>query len=229
MAKLLEAEVVEDWSIRDEAKDNFWVTMCDGIRDIVGLEVKLFNPYKMDFDHEKLKEEDDGSHTYNGMVCIEPNNRTSNYFRDFLMLHNADHKVLIVDDGRCDYLDKLMEEYPDHHNKILDVEINDIEAYDIIETMTNTFGCKDIDEVVNAFLVYKYAEGDKEIVFKKVQDSMNREDLTTSKYSYDNLYYEIVEAKAKKLKEPRLLFNELIQSDNHSDIICEKGEKKEIT
>ena len=99
VASLLNLNIIEDITLRNEAKDSFYVTLNDTLVDILEIDVEGYDSYSLDFDTDKLTLNKSGQYTFNNNVCIESNNRTTHYFRDFLLLFNTDKNILMINDN----------------------------------------------------------------------------------------------------------------------------------
>lgn len=216
LSTLLELDIIEDMTLIAESADAFYVTVAEGIRDLVGLKVGYYNPYKMDFDHTKLTKEENGSYTFNGIECIEPNNRTSNFFRDFLMLYNSENNVIILEEDSVPHISDLKSQFNSHifiKIKTLDTES---EAYDVLEKCFEDYPEGGMIGAVNTYMVTKLFNESNDVA-QDVNTIMGQPDMTQGVHHYDNLYLDVIEAKAKKQKEPILLFKELMKTDNVKD------------
>ena len=113
MASLLNLTVVEDVTLRNEARDSFYVTLNDTLVDILEIDVEGYDSYSLDFDTDKLTLNKNGQYTFSNNVCIESNNRTTHYFRDFLLLFNTDKNILMIDDN-ISYMYNLINDFQSH-------------------------------------------------------------------------------------------------------------------
>lgn len=169
----------------------------------------------MKYDIGNLKLEEDGSYTLNGIVCIEPNNRTSNYFRDFLMLYNSDKNVLSIGYGK----NPVMEQFGEHHHLELDM---DTPTYDtrFATDILDDFVCEFTGYMgaINAYMIYLLLGRLDETITTHIKDVLCQKDMTVGKHSYNNHILELVECKAIKLKQPRLLFESLIECQDIADL-----------
>lgn len=216
IASLLNLEVIEDSTIRDESKDLYFVEMMRSLRLLMDLDVKTYNPYLMDFDKSKLKKEDNGSYTLNSQVCIESNNRTTYYFRDVLMLQNKEKNVLMADypEDFTINIDNPLNEY--QYIKLEPVSSDENElAYDKLDE----FICPDSGYTgsIRDYMTFLLSDSSMKYI-STVNAILNEDDSTMGMFTYNNPILELVEAKAVKLKKPSLLFKELINSEDISDI-----------
>lgn len=214
ISSLLRADVIEDVTNIHECKDYFFFDNHDTIREMIGLKIEHYNPYKLKYDTDNLKLEEDGSYTLNGIVCIEPNHRTSNYFRDFLMLYNSDKNVLSIGYGD----NPVMEQFGEHQHLQLDYEnrYNDQLAIDELDKFICEF--TGYMGAINAYMIYLLLGRIDENITTHIKDVLCQENMIVGKHSYNNHILELIECKAIKLKQPRLLFENLIECQDIADL-----------
>lgn len=211
LSSLLRLKVIEDVTVVRECSDMYFFEMNNSIREMIGLEADYYNPYNMKYPSENLKKEDDDSYTLDGITCIESNNRTSNFFRDFLMLYNAEGNVLQLgfDDNKSTH------KFP-HHSFIKVNRNNDQEAFEYIDTL--------IDDDLgypSAFIklmVFILRDWNDCRTVDKVKRILSLPNMTFGKHSYNSPTMDLLELKAIKLKEPSLLFNNLMELNDEADI-----------
>jgi len=212
LASLLNLEIKEDKTIIDEVKDSFFVTMTDNIKMAFGFNSIKVNPYKMSYEEDqKLKKEEDGSYTLNSIMCIENSGRTTHYFRDFLILYNSQNgkeNTLVLSPG-----EGLKKQFPTHQfiNPRFNQSLKKINER--IEELSNDH--TSYDSMYNLFLYELLSKHDKG--YQKVAKVMFN--ATDDMINYNNIYLDVVELQAIKLKSPELLFSELMQSDDEKDIV----------
>ena len=222
MSSLLNLNIIEDVTLRNEAKDNFYVTLNDTLVNILEIDVEGYNSYNLDFDETKLKLNESGQYTFSNNVCIESNNRTTYYFRDFLLLFNTDKNILMINDN-VPYIKDLINEFQSHKY------INIIKYYD------NSFSDEELatDELsnyvyddsgylgaINGYLTQLLKndnDNDKDLI-STINAILSTGNKIKNKNFYNDLYLEVIEALAIKLKKPEILFNELIKSEDIEDL-----------
>jgi len=222
VASLLNLNIIEDITLRNEAKDSFYVTLNDTLVDILEINVEGYDSYSLDFDTDKLTLNQIGQYTFNNNVCIESNNRTTHYFRDFLLLFNTDKNILMINDN-VSYMKDLINEFQSHKC------INIIKQYDYYfsdeELATDELSNYVYDDsgylgAINGYLtqLLKNDKNNDTDLVSTVNAILSTGNKIENKNFYNDLYLEVIEALAIKLKKPEILFNELIKSEDIEDL-----------
>lgn len=212
LASLLGLQIIEDETIIKEAHDLgevFNHTLCNNLKGLFGFSTELYNSYGMHYDVEKLKKEENGSFTLHGVECIQSNKRTTNYFRDFLMLHNSERNVLVLNP-----YDNLINHFDNHKSAKYTFNVNNDDA---IEVIYDLVAREDVTllEAFNMKLASLFTDNERYINdIKWLMGSVKKNYNNT----YLDPYFELVELKAKKTKCPSLLFNELMEYGTSADI-----------
>jgi hypothetical protein len=222
VASLLNLNIIEDITLRNEAKDSFYVTLNDTLVDILEIDVEGYDSYSLDFDTDKLTLNKSGQYTFNNNVCIESNNRTTNYFRDFLLLFNTDKNILMIDDN-ISYMYNLINDFQSH------------KCMNIIKQRDSSFSDEELaaDELsnyvyddsgylgaINGYLtqLLKNDKNNDTDLVSTINAILSTGNKIENKNFYNDLYLEVIEALAIKLKKPEILFNELIKSEDIEDL-----------
>jgi hypothetical protein len=212
LASLLRCNIIEDRTLPAESFDQYFVGQHDAIRNMFNVNIEYVNPYDMDFDSTKLVKGENGSYSFNGVTCIEPNNKTTYFFRDFLILFNSEVNILYLSAGGYDEdtLDKL---FQSHQFEVVEWGGNDNAEDVLVELSHPKYG---FSQLSNQYLVYLLDESF--VNQDKILDILSTKDINLGRYSDENKYLNLVELKAVKTKQPRLLFNELMSLNNPADI-----------
>ena len=222
VASLLNLNIIEDITLRNEAKDSFYVTLNDTLVDILEIDVEGYDSYSLDFDTDKLTLNKSGQYTFNNNVCIESNNRTTNYFRDFLLLFNTDKNILMIDDN-ISYMYNLINDFQSHKcmniikqrdSSFSDEELATDELSDYVYDDSGYLGA------INGYLtqLLKNDKNNDTDLVSTVNAILSTGNKIENKNFYNDLYLEVIEALAIKLKKPEILFNELIKSEDIEDL-----------
>lgn len=222
VASLLNLNIIEDITLRNEAKDSFYVTLNDTLIDILEIDVEGYDSYSLDFDTDKLKLNENGEYTFNNNVCIESNNRTTNYFRDLLLLFNTDKNILMVNDN-ISYINDLMDNFQSH--KCINVIKYNDDSFSDEEFATDELSNYIYDDsgylgAINSYLTQLLKnDNDSDIdLISTINAILSTGNKIENKNFYNDLYLEVIEALAIKLKKPEILFNELIKSEDIEDL-----------
>ena len=216
LATLLQLEIIEDKTILDEVFEPFFIDAANSFKILFNFETRLYDPYMMDFDRNRLKLEDDGSYTLNGVECVESNNRTSNYFRDLLLLSDPDDNILMLNN------ESNLNEMFDNH-KFITHELNDstILAEDKLGDYLSEYTdyCSSYDTAYNILLVELLSNNESDT--NKVLETINDYNLSDRllPINYNEFYLNVVQLKSMKMKSPQILFQELMESTNEDDIM----------
>jgi len=215
LASLLNLEIWEDQTIMDEVREEFFITLTESIVKLFGFNTIKRNPYAMSYNrYQKLKQEEDSSYTLDNITCIEPNGRTTHYFRDFLILNDTqtrDGNVLMLNTW-----EGLKDKFLQH--KFISKVFNS----DAMPLMDNI--AKLIPEYVNYDAIYNLflsrLLSDDTQHHKVAQVNMYEAGFEDAIHmpNYNNIYYDVVECQAIKLKKPELLFSELMKTENDEDL-----------
>jgi len=222
VASLLNLNIIEDITLRNEAKDSFYVTLNDTLVDILEIDVEGYDSYSLDFDTDKLTLNKSGQYTFNNNVCIESNNRTTNYFRDFLLLFNTDKNILMIDDN-ISYMYNLINDFQSH--KCMNIIKQRDSSFSDEELATDELSNYVYDDsgylgAINGYLtqLLKNDKNNDTDLVSTVNAILSTGNKIENKNFYNDLYLEVIEALAIKLKKPEILFNELIKSEDIEDL-----------
>jgi hypothetical protein len=152
----------------------------------------------MEFDKEKFQ------YSIDGNLCVTSGNVMTQYFRDFLMFHQAEEGLLIIDDDTSK-MSHLIEKFPNHRFIDQTFEENDGLGSDYIAERMQS----GLDGAINKCIV--------ELIFNTDYDVNRIMSMDKSTY-YDNSYFYVVEEMSIQQIKPELLFTELIKYGNDSDI-----------
>jgi len=222
IASLLNLNVIEDVTLRNEARDSFYVTLNDTLIDILEIDVEGYDSYSLDFDTDKLTLNQIGQYTFNNNVCIESNNRTTNYFRDFLLLFNTDKNILMINDN-VSYMNNLINDFQSH--KCMNIIKQRDSSFSDEELATDELSNYVYDDsgylgAINGYLTQLLKndnDNDTDLV-STINAILSTGNKIENKNFYNDLYLEVIEALAIKLKKPEILFNELIKSEDIEDL-----------
>jgi len=222
IASLLNLNVIEDVTLRNEARDSFYVTLNDTLVDILEIDVEGYDSYSLDFDTDKLTLNQIGQYTFNNNVCIESNNRTTNYFRDFLLLFNTDKNILMINDN-VSYMNNLINDFQSH--KCMNIIKQRDSSFSDEELATDELSNYVYDDsgylgAINGYLTQLLKndnDNDTDLV-STINAILSTGNKIENKNFYNDLYLEVIEALAIKLKKPEILFNELIKSEDIEDL-----------
>ena len=222
MASLLNLTVVEDVTLRNEARDSFYVTLNDTLVDILEIDVEGYDSYSLDFDTDKLTLNKNGQYTFSNNVCIESNNRTTHYFRDFLLLFNTDKNILMIDDN-ISYMYNLINDFQSH--KCMNIIKQCDSSFSDEELATDELSNYLYDDsgylgAINGYLtqLLKNDKNNDTDLVSTINAILSTGNKIENKNFYNDLYLEVIEALAIKLKKPEILFNELIKSEDIEDL-----------
>jgi len=222
VASLLNLNIIEDVTLRNEARDSFYVILNDTLVDILEIDVEGYDSYSLDFDTDKLTLNKSGQYTFNNNVCIESNNRTTNYFRDFLLLFNTDKNILMIDDN-ISYMYNLINDFQSH--KCMNIIKQRDSSFSDEELATDELSNYVYDDsgylgAINGYLtqLLKNDKNNDTDLVSTVNAILSTGNKIENKNFYNDLYLEVIEALAIKLKKPEILFNELIKSEDIEDL-----------
>lgn len=216
LASLLKLEIWEDKTIMDEVKDSFFITMTENITRLFGFSTVKRNPYSIHYsDHDKLKQEPDGSYTLDNIVCVESYGRTTHYFRNFLLLNQAAEEG--VNGLLINTWEGLIDKFKNH--QFISYLFHSAEEQPLTDRFSKLVKEYDTyDAIYNLFLSEMLTDNEEDK--KKVQKIMYLAGQWVPEMpNYHNRYFDVVELKAIKLKEPKLLFTELMKTDNEEDLV----------
>lgn len=211
LASLNEAVIIEDSSLRNEAEDGFFVDSHDCLRQILGVQVGYYyNPYGYKFeDKSRFVYNEDGTFTLDGNVCIERNNRTTEYFRDFLLLHNIDQNVLLVRFDTHESI-KVLDSFTGHDYIQLVESTEEISAMDKVElNVIDELGYLGAANTTLAQILYAEITNEQ---CKKINEIMSMKNMVNGKYNYNDEYLILLDFKSTILKQPRLLLEYLVNN-----------------
>jgi len=222
VASLLNLNIIEDITLRNEARDSFYVTLNDTLINILEIDVEGYDSYSLDFDTDKLTSNEKGQYTFNNNVCIESNNRTTHYFRDFLLLFNTDKNILMIDDN-IHYMNNLMNDFESH--KCMNIIKQRDSSFSDEELATDELSNYVYDDsgylgAINGYLtqLLKNDKNNDTDLVSTINAILSTGNKIENKNFYNDLYLEVIEALAIKLKKPEILFNELIKSEDIEDL-----------
>jgi hypothetical protein len=222
VASLLNLNIIEDITLRNEARDSFYVTLNDTLIDILEIDVEGYDSYSLDFDTDKLTLNQIGQYTFNNNVCIESNNRTTHYFRDFLLLFNTDKNILMINDN-VSHMKDLINEFQSH--KYINIIKEHECCFSDEELATDELSNYVYDDsgylgAINGYLTQLLKnDNDNDVdLISTINAILSTGNKIENKNFYNDLYLEVIEALAIKLKKPEILFNELIKSEDIEDL-----------
>ena len=222
IASLLNLNIIEDVTLRNEAKDSFYVTLNDTLINILEIDIEGYDSYSLDFDTDKLTLNQIGQYTFNNNVCIESNNRTTHYFRDFLLLFNTDKNILMIDDN-IPYMNNLISDFESH--KCMNIIKQHESSFSDEELATDELSNYVYDDsgylgAINGYLtqLLKNDKNNDTDLVSTINAILSTGNKIENKNFYSDLYLEVIEALAIKLKKPEILFNELIKSEDIEDL-----------
>jgi hypothetical protein len=222
VASLLNLNVIEDVTLRNEARDSFYVTLNDTLVNILEIDVEGYDSYSLDFDTDKLTLNQIGQYTFSDNVCIESNNRTTHYFRDFLLLFNTDKNILMIDDN-VSHMNDLINDFQSH--KCMNIIKQRDSSFSDEELATDELSNYVYDDsgylgAINGYLtqLLKNDKNNDTDLVSTVNAILSTGNKIENKNFYNDLYLEVIEALAIKLKKPEILFNELIKSEDIEDL-----------
>lgn len=222
VASLLNLNIIEDVTLRNEARDSFYVTLNDTLVDILEIDVEGYDSYSLDFDTDKLTLNKNGQYTFNDNVCIESNNRTTHYFRDFLLLFNTDKNILMINDN-VSHMNDLINEFQSHKciNVIKQYEYSFSDEKLATDELSNyVYDDSGYLGAINSYLtqLLKNDKNNDTDLVSTINAILSTGNKIENKNFYNDLYLEVIEALAIKLKKPQILFNELIKSEDIEDL-----------
>ena len=184
VASLLNLNVIEDVTLRNEARDSFYVTLNDTLVNILEIDVEGYDSYSLDFDTDK------------NILMIDD---------------NVSHMNDLINDFQSH---KCMNIIKQRDSSFSDEELATDELSNYIYDDSGYLGA------INGYLtqLLKNDKNNDTDLVSTVNAILSTGNKIENKNFYNDLYLEVIEALAIKLKKPEILFNELIKSEDIEDL-----------
>lgn len=209
LSNLLELTIVEDQTIINEIDEAFYGTLTKTLRNVLKFETEKWDPYDMSYDTDKLTKEENGSYSLDGNVCIENNRRTTHFFREFLMLENANGNMLVMNGHPYSKERFKSHQFIERAFKECDI-FAPRKLVNYAEDSNSTW--------IGGYnmLLTELLSGKENV--EKVLNVMSTSFHHTAYMNYQDINLEVIEAIAIKKKRPDILFKELMKSENNHDL-----------
>ena len=212
ISSLFGSPILTDVTVLKEAKEALFVDYYSQILFMCDITPEEYNPYVLDFDEKKLSSVDKKEFyliiNENHHLCIEKNNRTTNFFRDILMLHNTQSNTILIDyEENSDDLNDLSKYLGKSLNFFMTEKENDNDScIDAILDSTR--------DTINSILVKELHRDDSPYLASVIKlVSLVTSNEYDYQYSFTSEELELITEKAKDEINPSLLFMELVSGD----------------